>query len=149
MNKKNLEEVSSCNIFLLKVLLNSKFWTLFLMCLLFMLHSFAHCLSLKSFQGNIISTPATSGTILAGITRKSIIEIASDYGFQVLTSLVSFIIWNHTLNDMLYNFLVYNFTQMVISSSDNRTGFGTHCSFTHQELYFMDSPRILSLVHAF
>lgn len=51
VNKKNLEEVSSCNIFILK--------------------------------GNIISTPATSGTILAGITRKSIIEIASDYGFQV------------------------------------------------------------------
>ncbi|GAY48045.1 hypothetical protein CUMW_108920 [Citrus unshiu] len=51
VNKKYLEEVSSCNIFILK--------------------------------GNIISTPATSGTILAGITRKSIIEIASDYGFQV------------------------------------------------------------------
>lgn len=51
VNKKNLEEVSSCNIFILK--------------------------------GNIISTPATSGTILAGITRKSIIEIASDCGFQV------------------------------------------------------------------
>ncbi|KAH8516318.1 hypothetical protein Peur_047604 [Populus x canadensis] len=50
-NKKNLEEVSSCNIFLVK--------------------------------GNIISTPATSGTILAGVTRRSIIEIALDHGYQV------------------------------------------------------------------
>ncbi|KAG6784409.1 hypothetical protein POTOM_010101 [Populus tomentosa] len=50
-NKKNLEEVSSCNIFLVK--------------------------------GNIISTPATSGTILQGVTRRSIIEIALDHGYQV------------------------------------------------------------------
>lgn len=50
-NKKNLEEVSSCNIFLVK--------------------------------GNIISTPATSGTILEGVTRRSIIEIALDHGYQV------------------------------------------------------------------
>jgi len=34
-------------------------------------------------QGNIISTPATSGTILAGVTRRSIIEIALDHGYQV------------------------------------------------------------------
>ncbi|KAJ4826880.1 Branched-chain-amino-acid aminotransferase, mitochondrial [Turnera subulata] len=51
LHKKNLEEVSSCNIFLVK--------------------------------GNTISTPATSGTILQGITRRSIIEIASDQGYQV------------------------------------------------------------------
>ncbi|XP_044510336.1 branched-chain-amino-acid aminotransferase 2, chloroplastic-like isoform X2 [Mangifera indica] len=51
VNKKNLEEVSSCNIFIVK--------------------------------GNVISTPATNGTILEGITRKSIIEIAQDHGFQV------------------------------------------------------------------
>lgn len=50
-NKKNLEEVSSCNIFLVK--------------------------------GNIISSPATSGTILPGVTRRSIIEIALDHGYQV------------------------------------------------------------------
>ncbi|KAE8099969.1 hypothetical protein FH972_017910 [Carpinus fangiana] len=50
-NKKNLEEVSSCNIFVVK--------------------------------GNAISTPATNGTILAGITRKSIIDIARDHGYQV------------------------------------------------------------------
>ncbi|KAL3577053.1 hypothetical protein D5086_022336 [Populus alba] len=50
-SKKNLEEVSSCNIFLVK--------------------------------GNIISTPATSGTILQGVTRRSIIEIALDHGYQV------------------------------------------------------------------
>ncbi|KAJ4701555.1 Branched-chain-amino-acid aminotransferase [Melia azedarach] len=51
VNKKNLEEVSSCNIFIVK--------------------------------GNVISTPAINGTILAGVTRKSIIEIACDFGYQV------------------------------------------------------------------
>ncbi|XP_056173063.1 branched-chain-amino-acid aminotransferase 2, chloroplastic isoform X1 [Syzygium oleosum] len=51
VDKKNLEEVSSCNIFVLK--------------------------------GNVISTPATNGTILSGITRKSIIEISRDLGYQV------------------------------------------------------------------
>ncbi|KAI9118517.1 hypothetical protein K1719_010849 [Acacia pycnantha] len=49
--KKNLEEVSSCNIFIVK--------------------------------GKTIATPATNGTILAGITRKSVIEIAPDLGYQV------------------------------------------------------------------
>ncbi|XP_061344426.1 branched-chain-amino-acid aminotransferase 2, chloroplastic-like isoform X2 [Gastrolobium bilobum] len=51
VSKKNLEEVSSCNIFIAK--------------------------------GKYILTPATNGTILAGITRKSIIEIACDLGYQV------------------------------------------------------------------
>ncbi|KAF5740095.1 branched-chain-amino-acid aminotransferase 2 chloroplastic-like isoform X1 [Tripterygium wilfordii] len=51
VNKKNLEEVSSCNIFIVK--------------------------------GNVISTPAAVGTILQGVTRKSILEIASDQGYQV------------------------------------------------------------------
>lgn len=50
-SKKNLEEVSSCNIFIAK--------------------------------GKTISTPAISGTILSGITRKSVIEIGSDLGYQV------------------------------------------------------------------
>lgn len=36
------------------------------------------------FQGNIISTPAIKGTILPGITRKSIIDVARSQGFQVL-----------------------------------------------------------------
>ncbi|XP_019437870.1 PREDICTED: branched-chain-amino-acid aminotransferase 2, chloroplastic-like isoform X2 [Lupinus angustifolius] len=49
--KKNLEEVSSCNIFIAK--------------------------------DKYILTPATNGTILAGITRKSVIEIARDHGYQV------------------------------------------------------------------
>ncbi|KAJ0981845.1 hypothetical protein J5N97_010100 [Dioscorea zingiberensis] len=40
-------------------------------------------------KGNIISTPATYGTILPGITRKSIIEIARDQGYQVEEKLVS------------------------------------------------------------
>ncbi|CAL5204828.1 unnamed protein product [Lathyrus oleraceus] len=50
-SKKNLEEVSSCNIFIAK--------------------------------GKKISTPAINGTILPGITRKSVIEIATDLGYQV------------------------------------------------------------------
>ena len=36
-------------------------------------------------QDNVISTPSTQGTILAGITRKSIIEIALKYDYQVTT----------------------------------------------------------------
>nr|XP_043636683.1 branched-chain-amino-acid aminotransferase 2, chloroplastic-like [Erigeron canadensis] len=51
VHKKYIEEVSSCNIFLVK--------------------------------GNVISTPETVGTILEGITRKSIIDIARDYGYKV------------------------------------------------------------------
>ncbi|XP_022132131.1 branched-chain amino acid aminotransferase 1, mitochondrial-like isoform X2 [Momordica charantia] len=51
VNKKNLEEVSSCNIFVVK--------------------------------GNVISTPGTNGTILPGVTRKSIIDIARNRGYQV------------------------------------------------------------------
>ncbi|GAB2293731.1 Branched-chain-amino-acid aminotransferase, mitochondrial [Dionaea muscipula] len=51
VEKKNLEEVSTCNIFLVK--------------------------------GNMVSTPAAIGTILPGITRKSIIDIASDLGYEV------------------------------------------------------------------
>ncbi|MCL7037166.1 hypothetical protein MKW94_013799 [Papaver nudicaule] len=34
-------------------------------------------------RGNWISTPPTQGTILSGITRKSIIDIAIDHGYQV------------------------------------------------------------------
>ncbi|KAJ4966372.1 hypothetical protein NE237_018221 [Protea cynaroides] len=48
--KKHLEEVASCNIFILK--------------------------------GKTISTPATGGTILPGVTRKSIIDLARDFGYQ-------------------------------------------------------------------
>ncbi|KAK8517441.1 hypothetical protein V6N13_127619 [Hibiscus sabdariffa] len=51
VHKKYLEEVSSCNIFVVK--------------------------------GNIISTPAIKGTILPGITRKSIIDVARSQGFQL------------------------------------------------------------------
>ncbi|XP_022751175.1 branched-chain amino acid aminotransferase 2, chloroplastic-like [Durio zibethinus] len=56
VNKKYLEEVSSCNIFMVK--------------------------------GNVISTPAIKGTILPGITRKSIIDVARSQGFQVEERLV-------------------------------------------------------------
>jgi len=51
VNKRYLEEVSSCNIFVVK--------------------------------DNVISTPAIKGTILPGITRKSIIDVALNQGFQV------------------------------------------------------------------
>lgn len=50
VHKKFLEEVSSCNVFMVK--------------------------------GNVISTPAIKGTILPGITRKSIIDVAVTQGFQ-------------------------------------------------------------------
>ncbi|CAF1901098.1 BnaCnng51620D [Brassica napus] len=48
---RNIEEVSTCNIFVVKE--------------------------------NILSTPPISGTILPGITRKSISELAPDIGYQV------------------------------------------------------------------
>ncbi|ESQ30468.1 hypothetical protein EUTSA_v10011586mg [Eutrema salsugineum] len=48
---RNIEEISTCNIFIVK--------------------------------GNIVSTPPTSGTILPGITRKSISELGRDIGYQV------------------------------------------------------------------
>ncbi|XP_039006341.1 branched-chain-amino-acid aminotransferase 6-like [Hibiscus syriacus] len=34
-------------------------------------------------KGNVISTPIADGTILPGITRKSIMELASGFGYQV------------------------------------------------------------------
>ncbi|GJN30786.1 hypothetical protein PR202_gb19123 [Eleusine coracana subsp. coracana] len=51
IHKRYLEEVSSCNVFIVK--------------------------------GRVIATPATRGTILPGITRKSIIELATDRGYKV------------------------------------------------------------------
>lgn len=55
--KKYLEEVSSCNVFVVK--------------------------------DKIISTPEIKGTILPGITRKSIIDVAQSQGYQVDERLVS------------------------------------------------------------
>lgn len=40
-------------------------------------------------KGNSICTPATDGTILPGITRKTIIDIAIDLGYQVMERAVS------------------------------------------------------------
>ncbi|ONK76117.1 uncharacterized protein A4U43_C03F24080 [Asparagus officinalis] len=40
-------------------------------------------------KDSVISTPITQGTVLSGITRRSIIEIARDYGYQVDERLVS------------------------------------------------------------
>ncbi|KAF5771956.1 putative branched-chain-amino-acid transaminase [Helianthus annuus] len=57
VHKKYIEEVSSCNIFIVK--------------------------------GDVISTPSTVGTILEGITRKSIIDIARDLGYKVEERLVA------------------------------------------------------------
>ncbi|KAK2372477.1 branched-chain amino acid transaminase [Trifolium repens] len=57
VHKRYLEEVSSCNIFVVK--------------------------------GNVISTPSIKGTILPGITRKSIIDVARSQGFEVEERLVS------------------------------------------------------------
>ncbi|MBA0642729.1 hypothetical protein Goklo_027072 [Gossypium klotzschianum] len=61
----NIEECSGCNIFILKVKLMR------------VLEQFV------GWIGNVISTPTTHGTILPGITRKSIMEIASAFGYQV------------------------------------------------------------------
>ncbi|GMH14712.1 hypothetical protein Nepgr_016553 [Nepenthes gracilis] len=57
VHKKYLEEVSSCNVFVVK--------------------------------GNVIATPAITGTILPGITRKSIIDVALNQGFEVEERLVT------------------------------------------------------------
>lgn len=57
INKKYLEEVSSCNIFVVK--------------------------------DKTVSTPALHGTILPGITRKSIIQVARSRGYEVHERLVS------------------------------------------------------------
>lgn len=57
VHKKYLEEVSSCNVFLVK--------------------------------DKVISTPAIKGTILPGITRKSIIDVARSLGYEVEERLVS------------------------------------------------------------
>jgi branched-chain amino acid aminotransferase len=54
VHKRYLEEVSSCNVFVVK--------------------------------GGVVSTPATVGTILPGITRKSVIELARDRGYKVSSS---------------------------------------------------------------
>lgn len=56
VNKRYIEEVSSCNIFLVK--------------------------------GKVISTPVACGTILEGVTRKSIMDIAIDIGYQIEERLI-------------------------------------------------------------
>jgi hypothetical protein len=56
-------------------------------------------------QENVISTPAIKGTILPGITRKSIIEVAHSKGFKVNCSSVSWIHRNCEMNDCLISAL--------------------------------------------
>lgn len=57
VSNKNLEEVSSCNIFVLK--------------------------------GKTIKTPPLHGTILSGVTRRSVIHLAKDHGYTVIEQDVS------------------------------------------------------------
>jgi branched-subunit amino acid aminotransferase/4-amino-4-deoxychorismate lyase len=54
VHKRYLEEVSSCNVFVVK--------------------------------GGVVATPAIRGTILPGITRKSVVELARDRGYKVAAS---------------------------------------------------------------
>ncbi|KAI7747573.1 hypothetical protein M8C21_010287 [Ambrosia artemisiifolia] len=49
----------------------------------------ASCSNIFLVKGNVISTPATVGTILEGITRKSIIDIARDLGYKVEERLIA------------------------------------------------------------
>jgi branched-chain amino acid aminotransferase len=51
--------------------------------MLFVTLIFFYFFSCYLHQGNVISTPAIKGTILPGITRKSIIDVALSKGFQV------------------------------------------------------------------
>ncbi|XP_068651995.1 branched-chain amino acid aminotransferase 1, mitochondrial-like [Aristolochia californica] len=53
VNKRNIEEAASCNVFIVK--------------------------------DNNVSTPSKEGTILSAIMRKSIIEIARDHGYEVIS----------------------------------------------------------------
>eukprot|EP00210_Caulerpa_lentillifera_P004929 g4703.t1 len=57
VENKYLEEVSSCNIFILK--------------------------------GKTIKTPPLKGTILSGVTRRSVIQLAKDHGYTVLEENIS------------------------------------------------------------
>ena len=42
------------------------------------------------FQDKVISTPAIKGTILPGITRKSIIDVARTQGYEVFSLMQRF-----------------------------------------------------------
>jgi branched-chain amino acid aminotransferase len=48
-------------------------------------------------KGDIVATPATAGTILPGITRRSIIELARDCGYQVKLTTCSAVSCNRYL----------------------------------------------------
>jgi hypothetical protein len=45
--------------------------------------------SLLFLQGNIISTPELEGTILPGITRQCVIELARSLGYKVSVNLLA------------------------------------------------------------
>lgn len=91
IEKKYLEEVSSCNVFVVK--------------------------------GNVISTPAIKGTILPGITRKSIIDVACSLGFQAEERRV-------TVDELLNADEVFvTGTAVVLSPVGSITYFGKRVSY--------------------
>ncbi|KAL1820284.1 hypothetical protein ACET3Z_015153 [Daucus carota] len=91
IEKKYLEEVSSCNVFVVK--------------------------------GNVISTPAIKGTILPGITRKSIIDVARSLGFQAEERKV-------TVDELLDADEVFvTGTAVVVSPVGSITYFGKRISY--------------------
>uniref|UniRef100_A0ACD5WSX6 Uncharacterized protein n=1 Tax=Avena sativa TaxID=4498 RepID=A0ACD5WSX6_AVESA len=85
VHNKYLEEVSSCNIFVVKRTAKEKGYS----DVLYLdavhnkyLEEVSSC-NIFVVKGNTISTPAIEGTILPGITRKSIIKVAESKGYKV------------------------------------------------------------------
>lgn len=79
VSNKNLEEVSSCNIFVLKE--------------------------------KTIKTPPLHGTILSGVTRRSVIHLAKEHGYTVIEEDVSaqeaMEVKTHTLDKFLIEFYLF------------------------------------------
>ncbi|KAK4781862.1 hypothetical protein SAY86_015964 [Trapa natans] len=88
VDKKYIEEVASCNIFVVKVANPSIKVFRFIEILQSRsdIHEWINPTPKPNVicqQDRVISTPTAMGTILSGITRKSVIEIACDLGYQV------------------------------------------------------------------
>lgn len=86
-------------------------------------------------KGNVISTPATAGTILEGITRKSIIDIARDSGYKVEERLV-------TIDELMEADEVFTTGTAVsvasvgsITYNNQRTEYKTGDGLVSQQLY--------------
>ncbi|XP_042512729.1 branched-chain-amino-acid aminotransferase 5, chloroplastic-like [Macadamia integrifolia] len=96
VHKRYLEEVSSCNVFIVK--------------------------------DSVISTPAIEGTILPGVTRKSIIDVARSQGFKVEERLV-------TVEELLEADEVFcTGTAVVVSPVGSVTYLGKSVSFVDREV---------------